>query len=900
MFAVSETFTMSWYQKQSGIFATRLLILLIICVFGLPANAVTNIYVFVPGQSTVVRTGGLAGVHETYGIGGKFRLTVDFNAGIASFDKVDANLTEPTGFLYTESLGEIFNMTARAGTIVNDTTIEFEGKTADGTESDVSLTLTFEDDSARLIGKTTPPPNSADMFFYDIDAVAKKKYAGGTGEPNNPYQISTAKDLMLLGDSPEDYDKHFILTADIDLDPDLPGHKVFDKAVIGAGTFVGYLGFEGTPFSGVLDGNGHTISHLTIIGESYLGLFGQLDNGATISNLGLEAVDVEGTDYCIGALVGENSGGSIANCYTSGNISGSWEVGGLMGYNSYGTVAYCYSTGTVSGESRVGGLVGWNESEITNCYAANKVLGNKHVGGLVGYSDGMFSMSSKITKSYFLAARDDGGPDNGHGFPLTDEQMKKPSSFFGWDFVGKPDGPHDIWAEPVEGGYPILWWQLSPLPELPFLSGKGEPNDPYLISTADELNSIGHNPRLMAAHFKLINDIDLAGIDFCIIGSEIFPFTGVFDGNGHTISNFNHTTKYVSFVGLFGYVKGPKAEIRDLGLISPNINWASGDVGSLVGYLGDGTISNCYADGGSVNGFGGVGGLVGSINGSITNCHSSTTVSGMETIGGLVGSVGGLVGLVSDQVGSNEYTGTISNCYSTGSVSGDRNVGGLVGNNFGDMTICYTTGSVSGIRSVGGLVGRNLFGQMTNCYATAGVAGNVYVGGLVGSNEYTCTISNCYSTGSVSGDWAVGGLVGANWYGHMMNCYARATVAGDGYVGGLVGRNYEGSIWSSYSTGSVIGTEKVGGLVGENTLIPNQQGLNNTGIIGSSFWDMETSKQDTSDGGMGKTTEEMQMTSTFFEAGWDFVDETANGPEDIWWILEGQDYPRLWWELTED
>ena len=69
----------------------------------------------------------------------------------------------------------------------------------------------------------------------------------------------------------------------------------------------------------------------------------------------------------------------------------------------------------------------------------------------------------------------------------------------GWDFVGAPGGPSDIWAEPDGTGYPVLWWQLSPLPELPtFSGGMGEPDDPYLISTADELNSIGHNPRLMA------------------------------------------------------------------------------------------------------------------------------------------------------------------------------------------------------------------------------------------------------------------------------------------------------------------------------------------------------------------------------------------------------------------
>jgi hypothetical protein len=60
-----------------------------------------------------------------------------------------------------------------------------------------------------------------------------------------------------------------------------------------------------------------------------------------------------------------------------------------------------------------------------------------------------------------------------------------------------------------------------------------------------------------------------------------------------------------------------------------------------------------------------------------------------------------------------------------------------------------------------------------------------------------------------------------------------------------------------------------------------------------------TSGQITSAGGTGMTTSEMQTPNTFIEAGWDFVDETANGTEDIWWILEGQDYPRLWWEPTD-
>ena len=55
----------------------------------------------------------------------------------------------------------------------------------------------------------------------------------------------------------------------------------------------------------------------------------------------------------------------------------------------------------------------------------------------------------------------------------------------------------------------------------------------------------------------------------------------------------------------------------------------------------------------------------------------------------------------------------------------------------------------------------------------------------------------------------------------------------------------------------------------------------------------------TGNGGTGLTTAEMQTAATFLEAGWDFIGETENGTDEVWWIDEGQDYPRLWWEQTE-
>jgi hypothetical protein len=462
------------------------LILLTICIICRPANANTSIYVFDPNQSTVIQTGGFAGVNETYGIEGRFQLTVDFETGIAAFDMVDANITEPSGFLYTQSLGELFNMPALAGTVIDDTTIEFEGKTADGTESDVRLKLSLRDGSAHLTGNTTPPNNTADLFFYDVNSVATRKYAGGTGEPNDPYQIATAADLIALGKTPEDYDKNFILTTDIDLDPNLPGRKIFDRAVIAPDTNDVITWFEGTAFGGVFDGNGHTILHLTIIGSSWLGLFGQLDSEATITNLGLEVIDVNGTGSIVGGLVGFNSGsivmsyvtglvsgievvgglvgqhneGKITASYSTGMVTGVYAVGGLLGYNDDGSVTLSYSTNSVSGYSRVGGLVGDNGGIVTNSYSNGVVIGNEDVGGLIGLVVG--GNPDSVSRS-FWDIETSGQTTSDGGIGLTTTEMQTASTFHeaGWDFVGETEnGTDNIWNICEGTNYPRFVWQI--------------------------------------------------------------------------------------------------------------------------------------------------------------------------------------------------------------------------------------------------------------------------------------------------------------------------------------------------------------------------------------------------------------------------------------------------------
>jgi rhodanese-related sulfurtransferase len=133
---------------------------------GTTASAQTNTYVFLPGQSTVVQTGGIAGVHWTFSVEGLFQLTVDPNAGTASFAHVDANATDDSQLRRTLDPNEVFNMTSHVGEFLDDTTISFMGKAADG--SDVLITVTIENNLAYLAGQTTPPPNTADFFLFTL------------------------------------------------------------------------------------------------------------------------------------------------------------------------------------------------------------------------------------------------------------------------------------------------------------------------------------------------------------------------------------------------------------------------------------------------------------------------------------------------------------------------------------------------------------------------------------------------------------------------------------------------------------------------------------------------------------------------------------------------------------
>ncbi len=399
------------------------------------------------------------------------------------------------------------------------------------------------------------------------------------------------------------------------------------------------------------------------------------------------------------------------------------------------------------------------------------------------------------------------------------------------------------------------------------------------IYTAADLNAVRNE---LADNYIVMNNIDLSGYaDWVPIGdvtinvpydSPTFTgttYTGVFDGNGYTISNLKITSSSSNGRGLFGVIgssdASKSATIKNVTLSSIEVSGAN-FVGGLAAYSGCGNFYNCSVSG-NLSGTYYVGGLVGSAKGEMstggafTNCSSSVAVTATGRFtGGLIGyafyiqSVDGcsstgavnntstdgnsicIGGLIGHLWGDSETS--ISNCYTTGAVTANTTNGNRIGGLAGEFTgalastgitgclvnNCYASGNVTGGSMTGGLFGQVNIESVTNSYATGTVTGSDMTGGFVGYN--TTKMTNCYAEGTVTGattgsfntgnPYGVGGFAGVNW-GDLTGCYAKGSVTntGVGCTGGLAGTNFS-NLTRCYAEGDVAGTDATGGLVGSN------------------------------------------------------------------------------------
>ena len=241
------------------------------------------------------------------------------------------------------------------------------------------------------------------------------------------------------------------------------------------------------------------------------------------------------------------------------------------------------------------------------------------------------------------------------------------------------------------------------------------------ISDAETLAKIGRDDKYpLSGSYILTGDIDLKGDEthqWTPIGDFRHPFTGTFDGNGHTISGLfiDNDKKYQ---GLFGHVAG-NAGVQHLTVMGSvrGITYISG----IAGYNDRGTI---------------------------TDCTSFVTVYADKDTGGITGY---------------NYLGEISDCINHGTVTCSLYCGGITGyNNFGSVTDCLNTGDISGIENVGGITGIICGNRLTGCSNTGRVTGEECAGGIAGVNRDAGIIENCCNTGIIKCHKGVGGIAGWN------------------------------------------------------------------------------------------------------------------------------------------
>jgi filamentous hemagglutinin family protein len=540
-------------------------------------------------------------------------------------------------------------------------------------------------------------------------------------------------------------------------------------------------------FTGLFDGQSHTIDHLTIAPNDSttqsIGLFGTIAHGAVVSNLNLTNVSVSanpgfisnGASQFVGTLAGSNAG-TISNVSASGQINGGSIVGvvagGLVGQNGMlgqgtqaGLITQSHANVTVTlGDggacpgscnfNSAGGLVGSNiaGSTISNSYAqGNIVVGaSSWAGGLVG-NNGFFSFPASVTgniqNSYATGNVSSAGVNVGLG-----------------GLVGMNAPGATIFASYATGN----------------------------VTASANVNQTG-NDCSNNGSCQNVSAGGLVGQNSGTIAAETTPVLTQACGAGQACAT---------------------------GLVSVGSN---GTGGGLVGF-NDGIIVNAFATG-NVTGAAGVNGLNGN--------------SGNTNLGGLAGTNQGVIftSFARGDVGSSNVA--------------NLQVGGLVGDNSGAIFASTATGNVRAGdgSSAGGLVSNN-GSDNSNCggcnqgdgaaFANTGLivdsraTGNVSVGaeslagGFAGSGDgaFLGILSTNTATGAVSGghDSVLGGFIGAlgskNGLGLIVNASASGAVSSSGansLVGGFVGVT-AGTISSASASGPVTGTSDsfLGGFAGIN------------------------------------------------------------------------------------
>lgn len=520
----------------------------------------------------------------------------------------------------------------------------------------------------------------------------------------------------------------------------------------------GGIGTDTNRYKGTFDGNGKTISNITIKNTTKgTGLFNHVE-GATISNLSIKNITVNSsTSYseCTGALIGSAYGVNLNNInVSSGTIYGKINTGSIVGvtYKSTGKTIINNVQNSASiiatGGLGTGGLVGTSEKglliEISNSINYGSVTSdNDYVGGIIGLlrtgtSTVKSSVKDCINYGEVKGAKNVGGIAGGNRGSITNCKVghssiintKAPSSIkkisgTGGYLIGANDtGNGAISADEIaKYNYSPIW---NPTVARTAFVGEGTQDNPYKIEYAEDLahlaNSVNSDADYTSAkkYYQVMTNIDLGGNNWTPIGTLSATiknsFKGIFDGGNLTIDGLK-IEQSIADVGLFGYTNGAKVSNINLRNVDIKSNATGASyTAALIGRAFKSTISNIDLEG-NINANGKlVGGIIGGNHGSATS--------------------------------TDDMISTVSNCINKMNVtSTDDEVGGIIGGNQYVNVIhindCVNKGNIAGKNMVGGIIGIIRFDGKTkaqsildNCsnYGNITVTGTMRCGGIAGYN----------------------------------------------------------------------------------------------------------------------------------------------------------------------
>lgn len=583
---------------------------------------------------------------------------------------------------------------------------------------------------------------AAAVLIIPTTTASAASFSGGDGSSGNPYRISTAADLAAIAQQVNNsgiahYDGvYFKLYKDINLGG-------MEWAPIGKNDSTYW-------FNGNFDGDGHTISNLTITQKTdggFLGLFGC--SRGTIKNLFIKNVNINAAygEKAAGAICAANYG-TIEKCgVDSGTIvDKSSGIGGISGRN-YGTISQCYNKADLTTENgKAAGISGMNyQGTIENCYNAGTItqtgtnenylaggICSDNNGGIVKYclnfgkvisangvGYGVSKDNGTVTECYY--DEDVCGNLNGDGTAMTSAELCD-SSF--------TDSLNSNWESGSESGetngryrtaiytYPSLKGvgtavKTDGKQQYDFsISGNGKTYEDFTyIETAEDFKNIANN---LSGNYVLKNDINFEGEVIEPIGDSesvtgsglSMPFSGNFSGDGHTIMNVKVKRELGSYSGLFGANKGTIINLS----VEADVSGTAYVGGICASNASGGRIADCSFSG-TVNGTKSyVGGICGENKGGIMRCVADGTVSGDSNVGGICGS-------------NNSSNGNIENCLNSSDVtrkSSNGNIGGIVGQSINNSTVnyCISIGKTSGTdsSSIGGVCGYAYGATITNSY----------------------------------------------------------------------------------------------------------------------------------------------------------------------------------------